>query len=138
MLPDRRTLANETTEEDAMATKGSATRRQAKSGSAALDRLGGSLDAAQDALKDLRRELSKGGRDMLKDLDVLLRDARKNLRGTTRTLVEDLEELQKAAAGKRSAAATRAPAKRPTATKRTGTTSGRKAPAQRTRSARRT
>jgi hypothetical protein len=36
-----------------MATKGSATR----DGGSALDRLGGSLDAAQDALKDLRREL---------------------------------------------------------------------------------
>ena len=121
-----------------MATKGSATRSQAKTGSAALDRLGGSLDAAQDALKDLRRELSKGGRDVLRDLDVLLRDARKSLRGTTRTLVKDLEEVQKAAAGKPTAAAKRAPAKRATAAKRTGTASTRRTSGQTTRATRKT
>jgi hypothetical protein len=121
-----------------MATRGSATRKPAKSGSAALDRVGGSLDAAQDALKDLRRELSKGGRDVLKDLEVLVRDARKNLRGTTRTLVKDLDEVQKAAAGKRTTAARRAPAKRATATKRTGTASTRRASGQTTRAARKT
>ena len=121
-----------------MATKGSATRSQAKSGSAALDRLGGSLDAAQDAIKDLRRELSKGGRDALEDLDVLLRDARKNLRGTTRTLVKDLEEVQKAAAGKRTTAAKRAPAKRATTTKRTGAASTRRPSGQTTRAGRKT
>jgi hypothetical protein len=110
------------TEEAAMATKGST-----PPDGAALDRLGGSLDAAQDALKDLRRELSKGGRDLLKDLDVLVRDAQKNLRGARRTLVKDLDEVQKAAAGKRRTSAKRAPAKRTTATKRTGAASSRKA-----------
>jgi hypothetical protein len=106
-----------------MATKGSTKPDATKSDGAALDRLGGSLDAAQDALKDLRRELSKGGRDLLKDLDVLLRDARKNLRGARRTLAKDLDQVQKAAAGKRPAKrapAKRAPAKRTTATKPTG------------------
>jgi len=106
-----------------MATKGSTKPDATKSDGAALDRLGGSLDAAQDALKDLRRELSKGGRDLIKDLDVLLRDARKNLRGARRTLVKDLDQVQKAAAGKRPAKrapAKRAPAKRTTATKPTG------------------
>jgi hypothetical protein len=118
-----------------MATTGS-TRRAAKSDGAALDRLGGSLDAAQDALKDLRGELSKGGRDLLKDLDVLLRDARKNLRGARRTLVKDLDQMQKAAAGKRPAK--RAPAKRAAARKRTSTASTRKASGQATRAARKT
>jgi hypothetical protein len=97
-----------------MATKPSTSR---KSGNVALERLSGSIDAAQDALKDLRRELSKGGRDVLKDLDVLLRDARKNLRSTQRTLIKDLDEMQKAAAGKRTratAGTARAPAKRTT------------------------
>jgi hypothetical protein len=101
----------------------------------ALDRLGGSLDAAQDALKDLRRALSKGGRDLVADLDVLVRDARKNLRGAQRALVKDLDEVQKAAAGKR-ATAKRAPAKRSTATKRTGAASPRKPSGTRTRAAR--
>jgi hypothetical protein len=117
-----------------MATKGSTTR----DGGSALDRLGGSLDAAQDALKDLRRELSKGGRDVVKDLDLLLRDARKNLRGARRTLVKDLDEMQKAATGKRATAAKRAPAKRTTAAKRTGATSSRKAGGTTKRPARKT
>lgn len=118
-----------------MATTGSTSRDETKSGGAALDRLGGSLDAAQDALKDLRRELSKGGRDLVKDLDVLLRDARKNLRGARRTLVKDLDEVQKAAAGKRRTAAKRAPAKRTAPTKRGGTASSRKQRGQATRAA---
>jgi hypothetical protein len=124
------------TEEAVMATKGSTPRDETKSGGAALDRLGGSLDAAQEALKDLRRELSKGGRDLVKDLDVLLRDARKNLRGTQRTLIKDLDAVQKAAAGKRPTAAKRAPAKRATAKKRTA--SSRKPSGQATRAARKT
>jgi hypothetical protein len=120
-----------------MATKGSAQRSDTKSGGAALDRLGESLDAAQQAVKDLRRELSKGGRDVLKDVETLLRDARKNLRGAQRTLIKDLEEVQKAATGKR-----RAPAKRSTA-RPTTATKGRAAAApkparQPTRSARKT
>ena len=121
-----------------MATKGSTPRDETKSGGgAALDRLGGSLDAAQEALKDLRRELSKGGRDLVKDLDVLLRDARKNLRGTQRTLIKDLDAVQKAAAGKkRPTAAKRAPAKRATAKKRTA--SSRKPSGQAARAARKT
>ncbi len=109
-----------------MATRGSTARdRSTRGGSAALDRLGGSLEAAQEALKDLRGELSKGGRDLLKDLDVLLRDARKNLRSTQRTLVKDLDEVQKVAAGKRRPAAKRATAAR-TATKRSSAASARK------------
>lgn len=121
-----------------MATRGSTRSKDSKSGDAALDRLGGSLDAAQEALKDLRRELSKGGRDLVKDLDALLRDARKNLRGARRTLVKDLEQVQKAAAGNRTAAPKRAPAKRKTATKRSGAVSARKPTGQATRSARKT
>ena len=121
-----------------MATRGSTRSKDSKSGDAALDRLGGSLDAAQEALKDLRRELSKGGRDVVKDLDALLRDARKNLRGARRTLVKDLEQVQKAAAGNRTATPKRAPAKRKTATKRSGAGSARKPTGQATRSARKT
>ena len=95
-----------------MPARGATPGNRTKAAGAALDRLGGSLDAAQEALGDLRRELSKGGRDVVKDLDALLRDARKNLRSTRRTLVKDLEEVQKAAAGSRRPAARRAPAKR--------------------------
>ena len=117
-----------------MATKGSTPRGGTTSGGSALDRLGGTLDAAQEALKDLRRELSKGGRDLLKDLDTLLRDARKNLRGTQRTLIKDLEEIQKAAAGKRRPPAK--PAKPATAAKRSAA-GAKRAPAKRTAAAKR-
>ena len=74
----------------------------------------------------------------MKGLDVLLRDARKNLRGTQRTLVKDLDAVQKAAAGKRSTAVKRTPAKRTTATKRTGAASSRKPSGQAKRGARKT
>jgi hypothetical protein len=104
-------------------------------GSAPLDRLGDSIDAAQHALKDLRGELSKGGRDLLKDLDALLRDARKNLRRARRTLTKDLEQVQRAAAGKRRPSPKRAPPKRSvqarrTATKRAGGAAARKSAAR--------
>jgi hypothetical protein len=123
-----------------MATKPSTTRKRATAGNPSLDRLSGSIDAAQDALKDLRSELSKGGRDALKDIDVLLRDVRKNLRRTQRTLIKDLEEMKKAAAGKRAraGATTRAPAKRTAMTKSASTGSARKTTAQRPRTARKT
>jgi hypothetical protein len=114
---------------------GSTPGKRTKAGDAALDRLGGSLDAAQEALGDLRRELSKGGRDVLKDLDALLRDARKNLRSARRTLVKDLEQVQKAATGRRPAAR-RAPAKRATTAARTGGASASKASPRTTRTAR--
>jgi hypothetical protein len=115
-----------------MATKPS-TGRAAEAGNTALDRLSGSIDAAQDALNDLRRELSKGGREVLKDLDTLLSNARKNLRSTQRTLIKDLDDMQKAATGKRSSA--RASSSGATA-KRTTTSS--KSSAPRPRSTRQT
>jgi hypothetical protein len=123
-----------------MATRSTTTRKSTKAGNKALDKLGGSIDAAQQALKDLRGELSKGGRDAVKDLDVLLRDARKNLRGAQRTLLKDLEEV-KAAATKRPTARTtsRMPAKRTTATKASKTASSgsaRKTTARKTTAAR--
>ncbi len=117
-----------------MATKAPAQRGGTTTGDVPLDRLTDSLDAAQAAVKDLRRELSKGGRDMLKDLDALLRDARKNLRGTQRTLRKDLEEVQKAATGKRRTAA-RGTAK---ATTKARATSTRRPAGQTTRAARKT
>ena len=65
-------------------------------GHVSFDRLTQSVDAAQAALKDLRKELSKGTRDVLDDLDMTLRDARKNLRSVSRTVSKDLEEIQHA------------------------------------------
>jgi hypothetical protein len=65
-------------------------------GQLAFDRLTLSVEAAQDALKDLRKEVSKGTRDVLRDLDTTLRDARKNLRSVSKTVTNDLEKVQQA------------------------------------------
>jgi hypothetical protein len=66
-------------------------------GPRALDRLNKSISAAEGALKDLRSELGRGGRDLVKDLDKTLRDSRRNLRSLSRTVVKDIGKLQKAA-----------------------------------------
>jgi predicted nucleic acid-binding Zn-ribbon protein len=77
---------------------GSSTRRTSTAkrgkGHTALDRLTKSVDAAQDALKDLRGEMSRGSAGLLKDIDKQLKDARKNLRGASKSVIKDLEELQ--------------------------------------------
>ena len=67
----------------------------------ALGRLNDSIEAAQAALKDLRSEMSRGSRELLRDVDKTLRDARKNLGRTSRRIAKDLEEVQQAARGKR-------------------------------------
>jgi hypothetical protein len=71
----------------------------------ALNRLEKSIDAAQAALKDLRTELGRGGRDLVKDLERTLTDARKNLRSLSGTVAKDLDKLQKAATTRRPAPA---------------------------------
>jgi hypothetical protein len=73
----------------------------------ALNRLEKSIDAAQAALKDLRTELGRGRRDLVKDLDKTLTDARKNLRSLSRTVVKDVDKLQKAATTRKRPAAAR-------------------------------
>ena len=78
----------------------------------ALGRLSDSIEAAQAALKDLRLEMSRGSRDLLKDLDKTLRDARKNLGRTSRRIAKDLDEVQQAARGKRATTARRASSSR--------------------------
>ena len=108
-------------------TRRPATRQRGAAGGGpdALGRLDDSIEAAQAALKDLRSEMSRGSRDLLKDLDrTRLRDARKNLGRTRRRIANDLDEVQLAARGKRtttarSAGSTRGPAAR-RSTGRTG------------------
>jgi ABC-type transporter Mla subunit MlaD len=102
-------------------TAPSATRRgaaPARGKPDALGRLSDSIDAAQVALKDLRSEMSRGSRELLKDLDKTLRDARKNLGRTRRRIAKDLEEVQKAARGKRTTTARRASSARGTTRRR--------------------
>jgi hypothetical protein len=101
-------------------TRRPATRQRGRaSGSPdALGRLNDSIEAAQAALKDLRSEMSRGSRDLLKDLDRTLRDARKNLGRTRRRIVKDLDEVQQAARGKRATAARKPSSSRGTTPRR--------------------
>jgi ABC-type transporter Mla subunit MlaD len=86
-------------------------------GDKALELVNDSIDAAQAALKDLRSEMSRGSRELLKDVETTLRDAHMHLRNVTRHVSKDLEEVQHAVVGKRrpakrkSAARTTAPRK---------------------------
>lgn len=87
--------------------------RRSKSGAGdkALERLHQSVDAAEAALKDVRSEMSRGSRELLKDLETTLRDARKNLRSVSRRVSKDLGEVQQAVTGKK-ATRQRRPAQR--------------------------
>ncbi len=86
-----------------MAAKTTASSRRAKpasKGNKPVDRLDDAIAAAQDALKDLRGDLSRGRKALVKDLDKTLKDARGNLRRVRGTLVEDLDEVGRKLTGK--------------------------------------
>ena len=87
---------------------GAKTRSESKT---SLDRLHDSIDAAEAALKDVRSEMSRGSRELLKDVETTLRDARKNLRRVSRRVSKDLEEVGEAVRG-RSETTRRKPAQR--------------------------
>ena len=93
-----------------------------------VDRLDDAIAAAQDALRDLRGDLSRGRRDLVKDMDKTLKDARSNLRRVRGTIVEDLGEVgrklsggdgakRKPAARKPAASKRKPPARKPAAAK---------------------
>jgi hypothetical protein len=67
---------------------------------ASLDRLNASLEAAQKALADLGSNLGRGGRDVLKDVQKLVRDARRDTVRLNKTLLADLDRLQKTVTGR--------------------------------------
>lgn len=98
-------------------------RSKSGGGDQALERLQQSVDAAEAALKDLRSEMSRGSRELLKDLETTLRDARKNLGRVRRRVSKDLEEVQQAVTGKK-ATAQRKPAQRKSAGRARPATSG--------------
>jgi hypothetical protein len=103
------------------------TRRANQAGSAALERLQDSIEAAETALKDLRGEVSRDSRDLLKDVGTTLKDARQNLRRSRRRITSDLERVERVLvkgkatgrpARKRTGAASRAGAGRTSKTAR--------------------
>jgi hypothetical protein len=83
-------------------------------GAASFDRVNESLDAAQKALGDLQGDLGRGGRDIVKNVSRLIRDARRDTAKLNRALVKDLGQLGRAL------------------TPNTDSRSGRKSPAKRT------
>jgi hypothetical protein len=92
-------------------TGGGRPAKTAGGGGKSLERLHDSIDAAEAALKDVRSEMSRGSRELLKDVERTLRDARKNLRRVSRSVSKDLEEVGQAVRGQ-SAAGRRKPAQR--------------------------
>ena len=90
-------------------------------GPLSLSRLETAVDAAQAHLKDLRTELGRSGRDVLKDLDKALTDSRKNLRSLTKTVAKDVSNLQKAATPGRKATARKKTARKRTAARKSTT-----------------
>src|SRR6266568_4045634 len=112
------------------------TRRAKQGGSAALDRLRASIEAAETALKDLQGEVSRDSRALLKDVGKTLSTARRNLTRSRGRIVKDLEQIQqalvkgkttrpppKSPAKKRAASASRGSAARPSkASRRTSST----------------
>jgi hypothetical protein len=74
--------------------------RRRGSGDQALRRLQDSVDAAEAAAKELRKEMSRGSRQLLADVDRTLREARNNLRRVSKRVAKDLEDGQKAVGGR--------------------------------------
>jgi hypothetical protein len=90
-----------------------------------IERVEDAITAAESALKDLRRDLTKGGRDLLKDVDRTLKDARRNLRRINKTLAKDLEGVGRSVTGKGRTGARRSGARKPAPRKRTSTAKSR-------------
>jgi hypothetical protein len=72
------------------------TRRAKQAGSAALDRLLASIEAAETALKELPGEVRRDSRDLFKDIGKTLKTARRNVIRSRRRIVKDLEQIEKA------------------------------------------
>src|SRR3954470_10258749 len=80
----------------ARSTKSAASRART-SGSAASQktwtRLTKSIDTAEDSLKELRKELGRGGKEVLKDLEKALKDSRKSAGNAQKTASKQAEKL---------------------------------------------
>jgi hypothetical protein len=100
------------------------TRRTNQAGSAALDRLRASIEAAETALKDLQSEVSRDSRALLKDVGRTLTTARRNLTRSRGRILKDLEQIQHALVkGKTMGPAPKSAAKKRPAKKRAASAS---------------
>ncbi len=95
--------------------------RKAPAEPAAVKRLNKSLETAQDSLAAMRKDVSTGARDLYRDVDRFVKDARRDGRKLGRALQRDIESARKANSSK---------------PKRTGGTSRRKPAAKRKTAAR--
>jgi hypothetical protein len=118
------------------------TRRAKRAGNTALDRLQTSIDGAESALKDLRREVGRDSRDRLNDLGTTLKSARRNLTRSRQRIVKEMEAIeQRLTKGKKRATAKgkkRPAAKRSAKPARAGTARSRKAATAKSTAKRRT
>ena len=129
-MPAKTTTKTRTTK-----PKATAARKQpaAKKAHKPVDRLDQAIAAAQDALKDLRGDLSRGRKALVKDVDTTLKDARGNLRRVRKTLVKDLDEVGHKLSGSSSATKRKPAPKRKPAAKRKTKASASKAKTSRTK-----
>ena len=88
-------------------TSSSPRTRQAFAEPAAFKRLNRSLDAAQDALAELRkdtgRDVGRGARDLYKDLRTFISSARRDSGKLAKALQRDFEQAQKRLEGAQAA-----------------------------------
>lgn len=133
------TAAKKTTARKATAAKKTTARKASSGSNKAIDRFNASLEASQKAFADLRKDLQKNGSTLLKDaqlrnLEKLLKDARSGFSSTSKRLLKDLENVQKAATtGKRPAAkrgTTKPTTKAKSAAKKSASKARSKAPAR--------
>ena len=70
------------------------TARHKDGGAAAVDRLESSMEAAQKALASLRDDVSEGGKDLAKNAEKSLEQARKDSAKLIKAVRSDLSDLQ--------------------------------------------
>lgn len=99
-------------------TRGGAASKTRSAGEKSLERVHDSIEAAQAALKDVRSEMNRGSRVLLKDLETTFRDARKQARAVNRAVVKDLEQVTRAMRGQKAKTARSTRATRRSAAKK--------------------
>jgi hypothetical protein len=71
------------------------TRRAKRAGNTPLDRLQISIEGAESALKDLRREVGRDTRERLNDVGTTLKSARRNLTRTRVRIVKEMDGIER-------------------------------------------
>lgn len=72
------------------------TKARAKREIDGLERVGSSLEQAQEVLSTMRADVQSGARHLVDDVDRMVRDARRDLTTLSKALRSDVGDLQKA------------------------------------------